>query len=740
MSQLSRRSFLRVGAAVGGGLLVSFFVPGLTSCTGAEGADRVRRRFNAFLELASDGTATVRIPVPEMGQGVRTSLAMLVAEELDVPWTDIRLEQADAGEEMGPRPEASGSNAVRLYWLPLREAGAAARAALVGAAAARWGVDPAACSTGAGRVLLSGTRRTLRYGELLAAAASLEQPAGVVLKDPSAFRLIGHSTPHLDTPAITRGAVRFGLDVRVPGMLRAVIARGQSYGATVVSIDDTAARGVAGVRDVVRVRAVGAAERPGVSEGVAVVADDTWSALQGRRALHVDWDPGPNAHESTDRLHAASREAVARRLDTYREEGDVDAALASAHRRVSAIYHAPFLAHAALEPQNCTVHVRDGSAEIWAPTQIPVPVWRAAARELGLPDEAVTVHVTRMGGAFGRRLSADYVLEALQIARQVNAPVQLVWSREDDMRHGFMRPFSYHRLEAGLDAGGRPTAWLHRQAGTSRYAFRSGLPPGMSEFRAGTYPAALVPAHRLEYGLIASNLPRGPLRAPGLNSFVFAIECFLDEVAHAAGRDPLELRLDLLGRDLELPYDDSDPVFETRRMRHVLEAAAERAGWGSPLPDGYGRGIAATFTFGTYLAHVVTATVESDGTVRVTRVVSAIDCGRVVNPNGVRAQVEGGVMDGLGAALHGEITVEGGAVRQSNFHDYPLLRFGAAPEVDVVFVGDGAHAPTGVGEPPYPPMMPATANAVYAASGARVRHLPLRAERVRAVLAGEAER
>jgi isoquinoline 1-oxidoreductase subunit beta len=738
MTDMTRRAFLRTGAAAGGGLLVSFSVPGLTSCTSVTGDAATPQRFNAFLALDGQGLATVRIPVPEFGQGVRTSLAILVAEELDIDWTDVRLEQADAADDLGPQPAAAGSNAVRMYWLPLREAGATARAALVAAAAARWDVQSEACVTELGRVRLDGTRRSLRYGELVDEAAHAAIPETVQLKDPSHFRLIGHEMPHLDTPGVTRGAIPFGIDVRVPGMLRAVIARPPALGATVRAVDDADARQSPGVRHVLRVAAVGPAERPGVSEGVAVVAADTWSALQGRDALRIEWEPGPNALENTDRLHAESCAALDRRLATYREEGNVDAALAGAARRVSAVYHVPFLAHAPMEPQNCTVHVRDGAVEIWAPTQVPVPVWRTVARELDLPPEAVTVHVMRMGGGFGRRLTADYVLEAVQIARQIDSPVQLLWTRGDDMRHGFLRPFSYHRLEAGLDSSGRLAGWLHRQAGTSRYAHREGEHPGRSEFRAGTYPAALAHAHRLEYRVIETNLLRGPLRAPGLNAYAFAVESFMDEVAHAAARDPLALRLELLAPERALREDNDDPIFDTRRMSRVLEAAADRAGWGTPLPDGQGRGIAAGFTFGTYVAHVVTASVDERGAIRVHHVASAIDCGRIVSPNGVRAQVEGGVMDGLGATLHGEITIENGAISQSNFHDYPLLRFNEAPRVDVVGVGDGLHPPTGVGEPPYPPVMPAVANAVFAATGTRLRRLPLTADRMRAALAAQA--
>jgi isoquinoline 1-oxidoreductase beta subunit len=729
-TELSRREFVRLSASAAGGLVIAFALPGcgkaLTGRTPAESS-----RLNGFLAIDTDGIATVTIPVPEVGQGVRTSLAMLVAEELEIPWEDVRVKQADAAASLGPHPFAGGSWSVRGYWEPLREAGATAREALKGAAAARWNADPETCTAVGGRVQHRASRRTASYGELAAEAASRPIPQQVELKRPSDFRIIGTSRRNLDSEQIVRGSAEFGLDVRVPGMLRAVVSRCPAYGGTVRRIQDEAARRVPGVREVVRIAALGDAERPYVPEGVAVLADSTWAAMQGRDVLRVEWDTGPNAGESTDRLHARCQTLLASRAPTYLESGSVDAGLRRAAVRVDATYQVPFIAHAPMEPMNCVVHVRDGGCEIWAPTQIPVPVRGAVARRLELPEEAVIVNVTRVGGGFGRRLSADFVLEAVQVAQAVPAPVQVVWTREDDMRHGFLRPFSHHRLIGGLDAAGNLTSLLYRQAGTSRYAFRDGQAPGRSEFRAGTYPAALVPHYRLEYALAESNLSRGPLRAPGLNAFAFAAESFIDEAAHAAGRDPLEFRLGLLGAPRDLPYDEDDPLFSTARMAQVFRAAARAGDWGRPLPAGRGRGIAGAFTFGSYAAHVVEVSVDpTSGQVRCHRVSSAIDCGRAVNPNGVRAQVEGGVIDGLSAALHAEITVEEGRIMQSNFHDFALLRCSQAPEIAVHIVGSEA-APTGVGEPPYPPVAPAIANAIFAATGARVRELPFGAARVR---------
>lgn len=732
---VTRRRFIRIGAAAGGGLLLTLRLPRLDGRGPEAGEEDRAAELDLFVSVDTLGAATIRIPVPELGQGVRTSLAMLVAEELDVPWERVRVTQMDAAPDMGPHARAAGSYAVRANWIPLREAGATARAALIGAAAARWGVEASSCGTEAGEVVHRRSGRRVGYGAVAAEAATRPAPVGVPLKDRSEFRLIGTPRRHLDTPAIVRGAVEFGLDLRIPGMRRAVIARCPTYGGRVRSVDDAAALQVPGVRRVVRVDAVGGTEdRPYAVEGVAVVADSTWAALQGRSALRVDWHHGPNAAASTARLHQVCRERVSRPAETFRSNGDVDAALAAAHRTVSATYHAPFLAHAPMEPMNCVVHVRSDGCEIWAPTQIPQAAWRNAAAVLDMKPEDVVVHVTRVGGGFGRRLSLDFLFEALQVGRAVGEPVQVVWTREDDMRHGFFRPFSYHHLRAGLDERGRVTGWLHRQAGTSRYAFREGEHPGQSEFREGTYPAGLAPAHRLEYALVDSNTPVGPLRAPGLNAYAFAAESFLDELAHAAGRDPVALRLDLLGDPRLLPYGGDD-MFDTARMRQVIETAAEAAGWGRPLPPGRGRGIGAMATFGSYAAQVAEVSVDrGTGRITVHRVTCAIDCGTVVNPNGVRAQMEGGALDALGAGLYGEITLTDGQVDQRNYIDYPLLRFHEAPDVDVRIV-DNDHAPTGAGEPPYPPLFPALANAVFAASAARVRSMPLRPDSVLQALA-----
>lgn len=739
---LDRRSFVKVGATVAGGLLVG--VP-LACGADTEASDgpsgpAPSSRLNAFVEVGTDGAVTIWAPVPEIGQGVRTALPMLVAEELDVPWDMVSVRQAPGEERFGPRQIAAGSMSVSTYWIPLRRAGAAARTLLIAAAAERWGVEAAACTTEAGHVIHPAGGERLPYADLAEAAGARPAPAAedVVLKDTADFRLIGTPVPNVDAEAIARGEPLFGLDVERPGMLRAVIARSPTYGGRLVSYDDTAALKVPGVVRTVPIERVGQPERPFVGEGVAVVAETTWAAMQGREALEVKWEPGPNADASTAALEEFCSEAVSGPgAILTRDDGDVDAGLARATTRLEATYHVPFIAHATMEPMNCTAEVTEDRAELWVPTQTPDMDRMIVARQLELPPEAVTVNALRCGGGFGRRVGfEESKLEALQVAAVVGRPVQVVYTREDDIRHDSFRPFSVHRLTAGLDGAGRVVAMRHRQAGTSRHAFRPNSTPDRSEFFADNFPAGLVGDYRLEYTNAASNLPRTILRAPGTNALSFVVESFLDELAHAAGQDPLGFRLALLGEDRELPYDGDWPTISTVRMKHVLRVAARNAGWGEPPRPAAGgggrlrgRGIASQFTFGSYVAYVVDVTVDpSSREYTVDRVVGAIDAGRPINPAGIRAQVEGGVQDAIHAARHGEITWEGGAVQQSNFRDYPLARMPESARNIEVHIVDSDLEPTGVGEPPYPPMIPALANALFDATGVRARRLPIRPE------------
>jgi isoquinoline 1-oxidoreductase beta subunit len=746
-----------VGAAVAGGLLVGVPIAcGRDDAGGAAGglngagarrpdADAVFSSLNAFIEIATDDTVTIWAPVPEIGQGVRTALPMLAAEELDVPWEHVIVRQAPGAERFGPRQVAAGSFSVTSYWVPLRQAGAVARAMLIAAAAERWGVEAAACTTEDGHVVHPRGRERLRYGELVVAAAALPTPAPeeVVLKDAAAYRLIGTPVPNVDAEAIVRGEAVFGLDVERPGMLRAVIARAPTYGGRLVSYDDTAALQEPGVVQTLRIEPVGQPERPFVGDGVAVIAESTWAAIRGREALTIEWDPGPNAVESTAALGEFCRAAVGRPgAILTRDDGNAEAGLARAATRVEATYEVPFIAHATMEPMNCTAEVGPERCELWVPTQTPDGDRNLFAGRLELPAEAVTVNALRCGGGFGRRVGAEESkFEAVQIAAAVGRPVQVVYTREDDIRHDSYRPFSVHRLTGGLAAGGDIVAWRHRQAGTARHAFRANSTPDRSEFFSPNFPAGLLDHYRLEYTLAESNLPRSILRAPGSNALAFVVESFTDELAHAAGRDPLEFRLALLGDDRDLPYSQDWPTISTARMKNVLRIAAEGASWGqrgaqqrgsgsTDVPGTRrGRGIASFFTFGTYVAYVVDVTVDSStGAYTVDRVVGAIDCGRPVNPAGIRAQVEGGIQDAIHAARHGEITWESGSVVQSNFHDYRLARMPESAREIEVHIVDSDLDPTGVGEPPYPPMFPALANALFDATGVRARRLPIRPE------------
>jgi isoquinoline 1-oxidoreductase subunit beta len=719
--QLTRRLFLISSTSAAGGLLLSRVLPPATAANAIADVHGL----NPFLEIGPDEVVTIYAPVPEIGQGVRTSLPMLLAEELDCDWTRVRIVQAPASAQFGPRQRAAGSHSVRAYWGPLREAGASARAMLIAEASRRWNVLPASCGTRAGHVVHDASSRTATYGELAAAAAKLPVPEDIVLRSPREFRRIGKATRNVDCEDIATGQTIYGWDVRRPRMLYAVIARPPTYGGRVRSYEGADALRMPGVRAVFKLDASGDAARPLVGEGVVVVASSTWEALRGKERLRVDWELGPNTDESTQRLHALCAELVSRPADAVRNDGDIDAALKSARTKLDVTYHLPFLAHVCMEPPSCVAEVRKDRCVLWVPTQFPAALQAAVAARLKRPSDSVVVNVTHCGGGFGRRLSPDFTFEAVEIAQRVEAPVQLVWTREDDVQHDFYRPFSYHRLIGGLDDAGAIVAWLHRQAGTSRYAFRPNEKAHASEIFPNAVPAGLLENFRLEYALAESNLPRSLIRAPGHNALSFAVESFIDELAHAARADPLQFRLRLLGADREWPFDEDDR-FSTARMKRVLTLAAEKAGWKRNAPRGSGRGIAAHFYAGTYVAWVAEVRAER-AELHLERFVGAIDCGVPVNPAGIEAQMEGAVMDAAGAALHQEITFRGAQVEQSNFTDYPLLRMGEAPRVEVHIV-PSHQEPTGVGEPPYPPVFPALTNAIYAATGIRVRKLPIRTQ------------
>jgi isoquinoline 1-oxidoreductase subunit beta len=703
---MERRAFLQVGGTIGAGLVLGVRLPD------ARGV--LPFAPNAWLRINPDGTVTVTIDKSEMGEGNHTALAMVVAEELDADWSKVKVGPLPANPAAwSRRMSTGGSTSVRTSYEILRKAGASARAMLVGAAAQTWGVDAAACSTSNGTVTHANHRLT--YGELATKAATLPLPSDPPLKDPKNFRILGTRVHRLDTPSKVNGSAEFGIDVRMPGMLFATIERAPVFGAKVKSFDATAAKALPGVRHVVQLSGtpwtgVNGAWGVGTESGIAVVADTYWHAVEGRRALRITWDEGPAATLSDipGKLAALANQAGV----TAKTAGDAAAALAGAAKKVEGVYTVPFLHHATMEPMNCTASVRAGGCEVWAPTQNQTRAQEVAAEAAGIAKEKVSIHTTLLGGGFGRRLESDFVAEAVSISKAVNAPVKVVWSREDDTKHGFYRPATYNTLSAGLDAQNRPVAWTHHIVAPPILTKFGPLQDGIDRtlIDGATDIPYAFPNLFVDQLAVDLPIPLGFWRSVGASQNAFVVECFFDEVAAAAGRDPYELRRELLQA-------------KPRHLR-VLELAATKAGWGSPLPPGRGRGIAIAEWEPTTCAEVAEVSVAADGTVRVHRVVCAVDCGPVVNPDTIEAQMQGGVVFGLSAALYGEITIDKGRVQQGNFNDYPVLRMPEMPVVEVHIVSS-TDAQGGIGEPSVPPTAPAVCNAIFAATGKRIRSLPI---------------
>ncbi len=688
MTALSRRTFLRLSAAASGCLVLAID-------TDAAGAGPFEP--SAWLRLAPDGGVTVIVAEAEIGQGVSTSIPMLVADALDADWSTVRFELAEADDKYGQQG-TGGSTSIRRGAEMLREAGAVAREVLIDAAAERWSVAASACTTDKGVVVHPNGTTRLGYGELVAEASTRVVPKQPAVPAPPTRGVAGAPLARLDLPDKVNGAAVFGIDVKIPGALVSRVARCPVFGGKVRSFDEQAARAVPGVRHVVRIDA-----------GVAVVADDYWAASRGLQQLAVRWDEGPAAKLDSAQIRAALLAALERPGAEARHHGDALAALATAAKVVEATYEVPFVAHAPMEPLNFTAHVTANRAELWGPTQVLTKARAAAAKVAGLPVDKVSVHPTLVGGGFGRRLEVDYVEEAVAIAKQVGVPVKLVWSRQDEVRHGHYRPTALSRFRAGLDAEGNLIAWHNRIASPSILASRgvtSGI-DGTSVEGATELPYA-VANHRVEYHRHDTAVPVGFWRSVGSSQNAFFTETFFDEVAKAAGRDPLAYRLERV---------------TDARYRGVLELAAKHAGWGKPAPSGHHRGIAVAKSFGSYVAHVAEVSVTG-ANVAVHRLVCAIDCGRVVNPDTVRAQTEGGAIFGLSAALKSRITIERGRVKESNFHDFEVLRMHQTPDIEVHLVPSTA-AWGGVGEPGVPPVAPAVANAIFAATGEPVRALPI---------------
>ncbi|MVT68081.1 molybdopterin-dependent oxidoreductase [Bradyrhizobium pachyrhizi] len=706
-ADLSRRNFLRAGAIAGGGLLLSVSLPFASRESEAAASEGFAP--NAFVRIGGDGKVVLTMPYVEMGQGTYTSIPMLIAEELEIGLTQVRLEHAPPSDKLYANPllgvQATGnSNAMRGAWQPMRKAGATAKAMLVAAAAKRWNVEPGTCRAENGEVYHAASGRKLGYGELATDAAQMPVPENVTLKSPSEFKLIGTPAKRLDTPSKINGTAVYGIDARPPGVKVATLAQSPVFGGRVKRVDDAAAKAVKGVRQIVT-----------LDDAVAVVADHMGAAKKGLAALTIEWDEGPHAKLATSDIARELEAATTKPGAVAQNIGDADKAMAGAATKVEATYQLPFLAHATMEPMNCTVHVRSDGCEIWVGSQALSRAQAVAAKVLNMAPEKVVVHNHLLGGGFGRRLEVDGVIRAVQIAKQVDAPVKVVWTREEDIQHDMYRPYWCDRIAVGLDASGKPVAWNNRFAGSSvlaRWAppaFRNGLDPDTTE---GAIDLVYdIPNFHVEYVRVEPpGIPTAFWRSVGPSHNVFVTESVIDELAAAAKQDPVDYRRALLGK--------------SPRAKAALELAAAKAGWGGKLPAGRGRGVSLQFVFGSYLAQVAEVEVAKDGSVRVHRVVCAMDCGTVVNPDTVQAQLQSGINFGVTAALYGEITLKDGRVEQSNFDSYQMLRIDQAPAIEVQIV-PSTEPPGGMGETGTSGIVPAISNAIFAATGKRLRKMPV---------------
>jgi isoquinoline 1-oxidoreductase subunit beta len=737
---VDRRDILKAGVGGGAALILGFCLPRRGQAQTYAPATGGLYKVNAWISITSDDRITLLTEVPEMGQGTRTANAMMLADELEADWTTIRVEQAPTIPAVYKHLGTGGSGGTARTWGPMRQAGAQARALLLAAAAAQWNAAPSECQASNGSIIHTPTGRRLRYGELVQAASALPPiaPEQAPLKDPWSFRYIGKPMARVDTPSKVCGAATFGIDVRVPHMLFAVIARCPHFGGDLASCDDSAARNVPGVRRVLRFPPMGimpvapeVARNINVAAGVAVVAESSWAAIEGRKALRLTWSKGPGSSEDTRSLREALRQQAAGPPTVVAvNRGDALKVLEQSAKRIDATYELPFQAHATMEPMNATVHVRgDGSIEVWSPTQIPAVTQTEIAALAGVSPERVTVHTTLSGGSFGRRYQWDYAAEAWRVAREMNVPAQLLWTREDDLQHDFYRQYFGYRLSGALDDHGNIAAWSWRTVSTpirpvfdSPESLKDPKHVASQEIDSSDSLPYRTLSYRSDYAPVNSVAPRAWWRSVSSSANAFAIECFIDELAHAARIDPYQFRLQNLR---------ADAAESSRKLAGVLQLSADKSGWGRALPPGQGRGIACSQFGQTWVAQVAEVSVDKAGQVRVNRVVAAVDCGLAVNPDSVRALIEGGINYALTPVLSGEITLKEGAVEQSNFHQYRVLRMADAPEIEVHIVPGGKDPGDGVGESGVPPTAPAVANAIFAATGKRLRRLPINPEDLR---------
>jgi len=715
---LPRRNFLKLAATVsataGGGMLLGISFPAVSDGKPSQaysegGSGKAVFSPNAFIEISSAGQVTLIMSKVEMGQGVYTSIPMLIAEELEVDLDKVTLQHAPPNDKlyadaMLGAQVTGGSTSIRTLWQPMRQAGAACRTLLIAAAAKTWKVDPASCHAQSGQVIHDASGRKLGYGDLVKVAATLAVPKTVTLKDPKDFKLIGTSTRRLDSPDKVNGLAKFGIDAQIPGMKFAVIATSPVFGGKLLGVDDSRALKMPGVLQVVK-----------VDNAVAVIATNTWAAKRGLGALDIKWDEGKSSHVNTADLVADLRQAANKTGAVARRDGNAAKAYSKADKTLNVVYQQPFLAHATMEPMNCTVQIGPDGCDIWVGTQIPTFAQGMAAKTAGIPLEKVRLHNYLIGGGFGRRLEFDGVVQAVKIAMQVKGPVKVIWTREEDIQHDMFRPYYYDRISAGLDAKGKPIAWTHRIVGSSIVArfspegIKNGVDPDAVEV--SSEPPYDLPNIYVDYvRQEPRDVPTAFWRGVGPTRGTFVVESFIDELAALAKIDPVKYRLDLLGK--------------TPRLKTALELAAEKSDWGKAVSKGQGRGVSAMHAFGSFLGMVVEVSVNDQGEVKVERVVCAVDCGMVVNPNTVIAQIEGGVIFGLTAALYNEITIKHGRVEQNNFNDYRMLRINEAPRIEVHLI-PSAEAPGGIGEPGTAAIGAALTNAVFAATGKRIRTLPI---------------
>jgi isoquinoline 1-oxidoreductase beta subunit len=737
--RIDRRSFIQLSALAGGGLALDLYRSPLGVAQGPGKPPDLTPQ--AFIHIAPDGVVTIMARASESGQGMRNMLPMLIAEELDVEWKDVRVEQAELNEKIYGAQFSGGSANTPQGWEPMRRVGAAGRQLLVSAAAQTWGVPESECTTQAGRVMHAKSGRSLGYGELAAKAAALPAPAldSVKLKDPKDYRIIGHSQAGVDTHAIVTGKPLFGIDVELPGMLYASIEKAPVFAGKVKTANIDEVKALPGVRHVLTIDggitpAAFTPWEPGMEPGIAIVADTWWQAQQARKQLKVDWDLGPAATQSSEGFKKRAAELLqAAPGTTVRKYGDLDAALKASAKVVEATYEYPFIAHVTMEPQGATAHWKDGKLEMWSTSTLPGNGRELVAQTLGIQQSDITTHMVRSGGSFGRRLQNDYLVEAAWIAKRVDAPVKLLWSREDDVAHDPFRPGATVGLKGGLDAQGKLTAWRHHLVtyGDKDHSTSGGGIGG------DTYPSGFPPAYALYTSAQPLMLRTGALRAPGDNAYCWVAQSFLDELAHEAGRDPLEFQLELLSNK-KAPWKsgegdavgDHEPTGQSvlipERYKGVLELVAEKSGWAKRTKEpGRGMGIAAWFCHLGYFAEVADVSVDANGKVKVNHVWAAGDVGsQIINPSAAENMAHGGIMEGLGH-LGQEITLDDGKVEQSNFHNHPLMRMRQAPKMEVYWRKTD-YAPTGLGEPTLPPILPAVTNAIFAATGKRVRTLPLR--------------